>query len=73
VRIWATVNGVEKEAYKVGGISFDCYPSSTNLKAAAKTFETIEEAALFLLTSPTWGIRMTPGAAIIYDGIQIAR
>ena len=73
MRIWATVDGVEKEAYKVDDVGFDCYPPSTNRKSAAKTFVSIEQAAMFLLESPVWGIRMNPGSATIYRGIRISR
>lgn len=73
MRIWALVEGTEREAYKVGDSGYDCYPTSTNEKSAARSFALIEEAAIFLLTNPTWGIRMNPGSAIIYRGIQIAR
>jgi hypothetical protein len=73
VRIWATVDGVEKQAYKVDGVGFDCYPPSTNLKANAETIESIEDAAVFLLKNMTWGVRMNPGSAIIYRGIHISR
>lgn len=72
MRIWAIVKGIEKEAYPIDG-SYDCYPASTNEKSAARSFVLLEEAALFLLTHPTWGIRMNPGSAIIYRGINIAR
>lgn len=72
MRIWVRNGGIEQEAYKVGGQGYDCYPPSTNTKANAETFATIEEAAVFLIEHPGWGIRMNPGTAIIYDNIQIS-
>jgi hypothetical protein len=71
VRIWAITNGVQRRAYKVGGLTYDCYPPSANEKTVAKSFHTIEEAAEFLRGHPGWGIRMNPGTAIIFDNIQI--
>ena len=72
MRIWAETKGVKRRAYKVGGLTYDCYPPSENRKpSGAKSFYTIEEAAEFLRRNPTWGIRMNPGTAIIYDNIQI--
>lgn len=73
MRIWAITNGVEKEAYLVDGKAFACFPRSENQKAFAKEFPTVEQAAVFLIENPAWGIRMNPGAAIIYSGIQISR
>ncbi|GGE23383.1 hypothetical protein GCM10011390_48520 [Aureimonas endophytica] len=72
MRIWANTKGVQKEAYLLHGSRFKCFPPSTNHVASAKEFATVEGAALFLLQNPGWGIRMNPGSAIIYDGINIA-
>ena len=72
MRIWALIDGIEKEAYKING-NFDCYPISTNEKREARIFTTVEDAAIFLLSNPAWGIRMNPGSAIVYRGIQISR
>ena len=71
MKIVADVNGSRREAYKVGGLAFKCFPSGTNLKDKAKEFATVEEAAAFLKRNPSWGIRMNPGSAIIYDGIRL--
>lgn len=72
MRIWAIVKGVEKEAYRMGGTVYKCFPKSTNDKTEAKEFTDIKDAAIFLLSNRGWGIRMNPGSAIIYDGINIA-
>lgn len=72
MRIWAIVEGIEKEAYVIGGSGYDCYPASTNEKHAARSFVHIEEAAVFLLTHPTWGIRMNPGSAQLFIGELIS-
>jgi hypothetical protein len=71
MRIIATTDGVERVAYKLGGKVFKCFPPSSNLAADAREFQTIEAAAIFLCSSPGWGIRMNPGSAIIYDNIAI--
>lgn len=73
MRIWAITDGVEKEAYLVDGTAFLCFPRSENRRAFAKEFRSVGEAAVFLIENPEWGIRMNPGAAIIYSGIQISR
>jgi hypothetical protein len=70
LRIWAETNGVKRRAYKVGGLTYDCYPPSANEKTKGKSLHTIEEAAAFLTSHPGWGIRMNPGTAIIYSNIQ---
>lgn len=72
MRIWAVTSGVEREAYLVGGAAYRCFPKSSNLSYSARDFADIKEAAAFLLSNPGWGIRMNPGSAIIYDGINIA-
>jgi hypothetical protein len=69
MRIYAVTGGVTKEAYRVGGTHYKCFPRSDNMNG--KEFATVEEAAVFLIRNPGWGIRMNPGAAIIYRGIQI--
>lgn len=71
MRIVAIVDGVAKEAYRLGGTHYKCFPRSDNEVANAKEFATIEEAAIFMIRNPGWGIRMNPGSAIIYNGIQI--
>ncbi|MER9233980.1 hypothetical protein NKI56_18070 [Mesorhizobium sp. M0622] len=71
MRIYAVTNGVEKEAYRLSGAHFKCFPRSDNGVANAREFATIEEAAIFMIKNPGWGIRMNPGSAIIYNGIQI--
>ena len=73
MKICALTNGVMRVAYPVGGSAYKCFPSGSNLAADALTFDTVAEAAEFLIKNPTWGIRMNPGAAIIYDNIQIHR
>jgi hypothetical protein len=72
MRIWAITEGIEKEAYKVGRSAFLCFPPSENDRRFAKKLPTIEQAAVFLIENPGWGIRMNPGRAIIYDNIQIS-
>lgn len=72
MRIWSMTNGVERVAYRVGGTVFKCFPKSSNLVDDALEFPTVEEAATFLLANPGWGIRMNPGAAIVFDGLNIA-
>jgi hypothetical protein len=72
VRIWSITNGVEREAYRVGGVAYKCFPKSSNISDDAREFSEIEEAAKFLVDNPGWGIRMNPGTAIIFDGINIA-
>jgi hypothetical protein len=37
------------------------------------SFPTIEEAASFLLSNPTWGIRMNPNWSLIHRDIVIER
>lgn len=71
MRIYAVTNGVEKEAYRLSGTHFKCFPRSDNEVANAREFATIEEAAIFMIKNPGWGIRMNPGSGIIYNGIQI--
>lgn len=71
-RIFADVRGRRREAYKVGGLVYKVFPSGSNLARDAKEFSTIAEAAQFLQRNPGWGIRMNPGAAIIFNDIQIA-
>ncbi len=62
-----------QEAYKVGNRFYKCFPISNNVVVNAKEFESIEDAAVFLIQNPTWGIRMNPGSAIIYKNIEIVR
>jgi hypothetical protein len=71
VQIFADVNGTRRTAYKVGGKAYKVFPSGTNLSRHAKEFRTVEEAADFLRKNPGWGIRMNPGAAIIYENVRI--
>lgn len=71
MRIWAITDGVEKEAYLVDGAAYLCFPKSSNIRATARQFTDIRDAALFLISNPGWGIRMNPGAGIIYRGINI--
>ena len=71
MRIIAKTNGQLREAYRVGGLAYKCYPPGSNLDKDSKSFETLDEAALFLCRNPTWGIRMNPGAAIIFKGKAI--
>ncbi|WP_156122188.1 hypothetical protein [Aureimonas altamirensis] len=71
MRIWAVTNGIKREAYKVGGTAFKCFPSSNNEISTAREFSSLEEAAIFLIENTGWGIRMNPGASIIYNNIQI--
>jgi hypothetical protein len=73
LRILSHKNGAWKEAYKVGGRTFKCFPPSTNLASQAEEFEKVEDAAVFLLRNPSWGIRMNPGSAIVYNNITISR
>lgn len=72
MRIWAVTNGVEREAFRVGGTVYKCFPKSSNIAATAEEFTEIRDAARFLLDNDGWGIRMNPGNAIIFDGINIA-
>ncbi len=46
---------------------FKCFPVSCNDAAKARNFDTEAEAASFLKSHPSWGIRMNPGSAIIFD------
>ncbi len=71
MRIYAVTNGVEKEAYRLSGTHYKCFPRSVNDVTNAMEFATIEEAAIFLIKNPEWGIRMNPGRANIYSGIHI--
>ncbi|MCK0137894.1 hypothetical protein [Aliiroseovarius sp. F47248L] len=67
-------------AYKVksrstGKAQYDCYLKNrpNNEKTHAISFDTIEEAARFLIDNPGSGIRMNPGTAIISENVIIAR
>ena len=71
MNVVADVNGKRREAYKVGGKAYKVFPSGTNLTADSREFENIEEVAVFLTQNPSWGVRMNPGAAIIYENIRI--
>jgi hypothetical protein len=71
MKIVARTNGIDREAYKVGGKAYKCFPQGSNLAKDAREFGTIEEAAAFLRGSSGWGIRMNPGNAIIYNDISI--
>jgi hypothetical protein len=73
MRIVSTKNGTTQKAYKVSGKAYKCFPQSINTLDEAKEFEQIEDAAVFLINNPTWGIRMNPGVAIIYRNIEIHR
>jgi hypothetical protein len=73
LRILAFKDGNWKEAYKVGGTVYKCFPRSTNLAEQAEEFEKIDDAAVFLIRNPDWGIRMNPGSAIVYNNITISR
>lgn len=70
MKIVADVNGTRREAYKVGGVAFKCFPSGTNLSKNAEEFATVADAAEHLRLNPSWGIRMNPGSAIVYGGIR---
>lgn len=59
-----------QEAYKIED-NYHCYPKSTNLKKDRQEFRTVEDAAVFLIRNPSFGIRMNPGSAIIYRDIVI--
>jgi hypothetical protein len=72
MRIFAEVNGTRREAYKVGGVSYKCFPPGSNMASDAREFSTIEEAAKFLQAHSGWGIRMNPGSAIVYKNIKIS-
>jgi hypothetical protein len=65
-------NGEETEAIRVDGM-YRCYPKSTNTKEHAVEFERIEDAAVFLILKPDWGIRMKSGSPIKYRDIRIVR
>jgi hypothetical protein len=71
MRIVARKNGSQQEAYKLHERVYKCCPRSNNKADSAQEFATIEEAAIFLIKHPGWGIRMNPGSAITYDGISI--
>ncbi len=60
-----------REAYRVGGTVYKCYPVSTNTVDEAREFAKLEDAAVFLIRNRGWGIRMNPGSSIIYDNIVI--
>ena len=42
-------------------------------KTAYKNFSTIEDAAIWLIENPEWGIRMNPNWSLIYGDIAIER
>lgn len=67
-----SATGVRQTAYRIGGV-YKCFPPSENENTHAQEFSTIQEAAIFLIQNPSWGIRMNPGSAIKYRDIQIAR
>ena len=46
---------------------FKCFPASCNDASMARNFDTEAEAAAFLKANPSWGIRMNPGSAIVFD------
>lgn len=73
MRITAVTNGVPREAYKVNGAAYMCFPPSSNLKSTAVEFTDIEDAAIFLIKNKNHGIRMNPGSAIIYNNLIIER
>lgn len=73
MKIVATdLNGADTEAKKING-AYWCYPKSTNTKAHAVSFERVQDAAVFLILKPDWGIRMQSGSPIKYRGIRIVR
>ncbi len=73
MQVFSVVDGVRREALQYTDGTYKCYPRSSNLLKDAKVFTDLREAASFLVLNPDWGIRMGPGAAIIYEGIQIIR
>ena len=73
MEVYAHVNGARRDAHRHEDGLFKCYPKGTNLVDTARCFSDLRDAAVFLVQHPAWGIRMQPGSAIIYEGIQIAR
>lgn len=70
MRIWANTNGMLREAYRVNGDTFRCFPPSNNDDATE--FATVTDAAMFLVKNQDWGIAMNPGMTVIYCGINIS-
>jgi hypothetical protein len=52
---------------------FVCGPKSNNLKAAERTFTSVEEVAAFLCVNSDWGIRMNPEWDLVFRNIVIER
>ena len=46
---------------------YKCFPISCNDASMAQNFETEDAACEFLKANPSWGIRMKPGSAIVYE------
>ena len=77
MRIYSSVTG--QSAYRVrdrmdGVARYDCYLPTrpTNEKKFAHSFDSIEEAARFLIGNKGAGIRMNPGTAIVSENLVIA-
>jgi hypothetical protein len=70
VRVYKS--STRQEAVPVNGV-YKCFPKSENERRLAREFTSLEDAAAFLCSNPTWGIRMQPGSAIIYRDIVIER
>lgn len=64
--------GADTEAKQIDG-AYWCYPKSTNTKDHAVGFDRVEDAAIFLIMQPSWGIRMQAGSPFKYRGIRIVR
>ena len=60
MRITALTNGVERIAVHESGSrpGFQCCPPGSNKIEDVRPFEKAEEAARFLKSHPSWGIRM---------------
>jgi hypothetical protein len=73
MELYAIVEGVRRKALQHEDGTYKCFPKNTNTVDDARIFNDLRDAAIFLLRNPEWGIRMTPGSAILYEDIHISR
>ena len=73
MQIYQEIRGSRLDAKRHSDGTYHCYPKSENNKTKRKTFETLIDAALFLIENPDWGIQMSSGGGIIYKDIVIIR